>query len=56
MMNPNDLTEEKRYHRTIDFSDKIGDLQKTMAIYQTAPKMPAPDTILKDIRHALHLN
>ena len=56
MMNPNDLTEEKRYHRTIDFSDKIGDLQKTIAIYQTAPNRPAPETILKEIMHALSMN
>ncbi|PKQ62326.1 hypothetical protein BZG02_13535 [Labilibaculum filiforme] len=56
IMNPNNLMEEKYYHRTIDFTDKIGDLQKTMAIYQTAPKMPAPDTILKEMKKALRLN
>lgn len=56
IMNPNDLMEEKYYHRTIDFSDQIGDLQKTIAIYRTAPKMPAPDTILKEMKKALRLN
>ena len=55
-INPNKLNAAHLYHASLDFSKKIGALEKTVAIYGTAPTFPAPEKIFKEIKQALSLN
>lgn len=55
-LNTNGLLYAKFSNKKLDLSDKLGDLERTVAIYRSAPNFPAPDKILRDIKKALSID
>ncbi len=55
-MDPKNLPYANIANRKLDLTDKISDLQRTVAIYRAAPNFSAPEDILKEIRQILKIN
>jgi len=56
IINPTDLRFAKFSQRSIDLVEKLGELEKSIAIYRSVPKIEAPDIIFKTIKHVLSLD
>ncbi|WP_109434761.1 MULTISPECIES: RNA polymerase sigma factor [Aquimarina] len=56
MINPKDLRFAKSSNRSIDLVQKIGVLEKSVAIYRSTPDFPTPQAILEEIKQTLNIN
>lgn len=56
IVNPQNLRFANFSNRSIDLVGKIGDLEKSVAIYRSTPNFQAPETILKEIRTTLNID
>jgi len=55
VINPKELRFARQSNRSIDLVEKIGDLEKSIAIYRSTPNFIAPQMILKEIKRTLNL-
>ncbi|MRT94584.1 RNA polymerase sigma factor [Ancylomarina sp. 16SWW S1-10-2] len=55
-MDPKNLAYGSISNRKLDLSDKLSDIQRTVAIYREAPNFSAPEAILKEIRQILNIS
>ena len=56
IMNPNDLRFAGFSQRSIDLVNRLGQLEKSIAIYRSVPKAEAPVTIFNNIKQILALD
>ena len=56
IINPTDLRFAKFSKRSIDLVDKLGELEKSIAIYRSVSKVTAPEKIFNSVKHILAID
>ena len=56
VIHPKHLRFAEFTQRSIDMVGKIGDLEKSIAIYRSTPNIPTPETILKTIKDTISID